>query len=132
MRRPAGVRAAADAAAVAAPQQLAAVLLCCGRLVGRCEGWADIAGALTLNGTHHVFQGCPTAGGWHHAASRDLVHFEDRGIHLRAIKESYEGMVSDSPPCSGFVTVDDAAAMRWVKSYCVQGGAMSMPNQRCG
>ncbi len=90
-----------------APQQLAAVLLCCGRLVGRCEGWADIAGALTLNGTHHVFQGCPTAGGWHHAASRDLVHFEDRGIHLRAIKESYEGMVSDSPPCSGFVTVDD-------------------------
>ena len=27
-------------------------------------GWHDVAGAITINGTHHVFQGCPNAGGW--------------------------------------------------------------------
>ena len=37
----------------------------------------------------------------------DLVHWEDRGIHVDAIKESWEGFTSDTSPCSGFVTVDD-------------------------
>jgi hypothetical protein len=59
-------------------------------------------------------QGCPGGGqpgssahGWHHAASEDLVHWEDRGIHVEAINESYKGFSSDTSPCSGFVTVDD-------------------------
>jgi hypothetical protein len=69
--------------------------------------WNDIAGALTYKGTHHVFQGCPRNGGWHHAASTDQVHWQDRGIHVKAEKESYEGFTSDTSPCSGFVTVDD-------------------------
>eukprot|EP01052_Picozoa_sp_SAG31_P043254 SAG31_NODE_7147_length_1776_cov_1.202743_2_plen_175_part_00 len=54
--------------------------------------WHDIAGALTHDGVHHVFQGCPRgssgpkgsaisgADGWHHAGSTDLVHWDDRGI----------------------------------------------------
>jgi hypothetical protein len=71
------------------------------------HGWADIAGALTLKGTHHVFQGCPAFGGWHHAASTDLVHWEDRGVPIKVLDESYEGFSSNSTPCSGFVTVDD-------------------------
>jgi hypothetical protein len=37
----------------------------------------------------------------------DLVHWEDRGIHVEAVKESWEGFTSDTSPCSGFVTVDD-------------------------
>ena len=37
----------------------------------------------------------------------DLVHWQDRGIHVMAIAESYEGFSSDISPCSGFVTVDD-------------------------
>ena len=35
------------------------------------------------------------------------MHWEDRGIHVDAIAESYEGFTSDTSPCSGFVTVDD-------------------------
>ena len=78
------------------------------------SAWNDIAGALTYKGTSHVFQGCPGGGqpgsqahGWHHAATTDLVHWQDRGIHVEAIKESFEGFTSDTSPCSGFVTVDD-------------------------
>mmetsp|Transcript_73233 Transcript_73233/g.156902 ORF Transcript_73233/g.156902 Transcript_73233/m.156902 type:complete len:531 (-) Transcript_73233:48-1640(-) len=70
-------------------------------------GWHDVAGALTFKGTHHVFQGCPSDGGWSHAASQDLVHWEDRGIHVKAIHETYEGMDSTAVPCSGFVVVND-------------------------
>jgi hypothetical protein len=69
--------------------------------------WNDIAGALTYKDKHHVFQGCPGRGGWHHAASTDQVHWENRGIHVKAEKESYEGFTSNTSPCSGFVTVDD-------------------------
>jgi hypothetical protein len=29
-------------------------------------GWHDITAALTVNDTHHVWQGCPQADGWHH------------------------------------------------------------------
>lgn len=36
-------------------------------------GWHDAAGALSYKGWHHVFQGCPAAGGWSHSASQDLV-----------------------------------------------------------
>ena len=35
------------------------------------------------------------------------MHWEDRGIHVEAIAESYEGFTSNTSPCSGFVTVDD-------------------------
>ena len=70
------------------------------------------------NGVHHVFQGCPRSSlgpepdGWHHAASIDLVHWEDRGIGPGAQDESWHGFTSKkpSPPCSGFVTVDDDGA----------------------
>ena len=75
-------------------------------------GWHDIAAALTLNGEHHIFQGCPVSQGWSHSVSRDLVHWEDRGRGLHGINESYEGMnstaASYNSPCSGFMTVDDA------------------------
>ena len=55
-----------------------------------------------LEGTHHVFQGCPGGlhgkgpKGWHHAASVDMVHWEDRGIHVKAIPESYDGFTSNT------------------------------------
>ena len=62
----------------------------------------------------HTTEGCPGGGqpgssahGWHHAATTDLVHWEDRGIHVEAIAEKYEGFTSNTSPCSGFVTVDD-------------------------
>lgn len=71
------------------------------------HGWHDVAGALTFKGTHHVFQGCPHDNGWSHAASTDLVHWEDRGIHVKAIHETYKGMDSNVSPCSGFVTVNE-------------------------
>lgn len=70
-------------------------------------GWHDVAGALTLRGRHHVWQGCPAALGWSHAVSEDLVHWADNGIHNVARDEKYEGMESDNSPCSGFVAVDD-------------------------
>eukprot|EP00729_Bicosta_minor_P016635 gene16635-32831_t len=71
------------------------------------HGWADVAGALTYKDEHHVFQGCPKYHGWHHAASADLVHWQDRGISPSARNESYEGFTSSETPCSGFVAVDD-------------------------
>eukprot|EP00750_Incisomonas_marina_P028469 INCI6732.1.p1 GENE.INCI6732.1~~INCI6732.1.p1 ORF type:complete len:230 (+),score=29.60 INCI6732.1:201-890(+) len=74
------------------------------------NGWHDVAGALTFKNHHHVFQGCPESGGWSHAHSVDLVHWDDRGIHVSALKETYEGMDSDTSPCSGFVAVDDTGA----------------------
>ena len=53
------------------------------------EGWADIAGALTYKGTHHVFQGCPggnqpgtSAKGWHHADSKLHAQFAHATINL--------------------------------------------------
>eukprot|EP00912_Choanoflagellata_sp_UC4_P000489 UC4_evm5s302 len=64
-------------------------------------GWHDMAGALTFEGIHHAFQGCPGSGGC------DLVHWEDLGRGVHALQETYEGMESDITPCSGFVTVDD-------------------------
>jgi len=70
-------------------------------------GWHDIAGALTHKGVHHVWQGCPAKGAWSHAASTDLVHWEDRGLGPSAIQETYAGMQSNSCPCSGFVTLND-------------------------
>lgn len=75
-------------------------------------GWHDMAGALTFDGVngleHHAFQGCPASQGWSHSASKDLVHWEDRGRHVHMIHETYEGMDSTScGPCSGFVSVDD-------------------------
>ena len=90
-------------------------------VVQRAAGWADIAGALTHKGTHHVWQGCPESkvdrhphhhdpGGWHHAASRDQVHWEDRGLGPIEREESYEGMASLESPCSGF-TVDDGGVV---------------------
>lgn len=71
------------------------------------NGWHDIAAALTVNGTHHVMQGCPGNNGWHHAASTDLVHWQDRGINPVAVNEWGEA----SSPCSGFLVVDDDGAV---------------------
>ena len=72
------------------------------------RGWHDVAGALTFQGVHHVFQGCPASKGWSHSASTDLVHWQDRGRGVHMLHETYEGMDSTScGPCSGFVTVDD-------------------------
>ena len=52
----------------------------------------------------------PTAldrlGGWSNARSDDLVTWHDEGIHLAATKETYQGMASDSSPCSGFMYVE--------------------------
>ena len=71
------------------------------------SGWHDIAGALTFDEKHHVFQGCPNGGGWSHATSRDLVHWEDLGISgPRTINETFAGMQSNVSPCSGFVSTD--------------------------
>ena len=66
-------------------------------------GWHDMAGALTFDGTngleHHAFQGCPASQGWSHSASKDLVHWEDRGRHVHMIHETYEGMGERSNTC---------------------------------
>jgi hypothetical protein len=69
-------------------------------------GWHDIAGALLWDGTAHVFQGCPGSdwdGGWHHATSEDFVHWTNLGVDVKTVNETYGA----SPPCSGFMTVDD-------------------------
>jgi hypothetical protein len=71
------------------------------------RSWHDMAGALTFNGIHHVFQGCPASGGWSHSRSVDLVHWQNMGRGVHALNETYKGMDSSSSPCSGFVTVDD-------------------------
>ena len=75
-------------------------------------GWHDIAGALTFNDEHHIFQGCPASLGWSHSVSKDLVHWEDKGHGgLHVINETYGGMKSSvgpyNLPCSGFITVGD-------------------------
>ena len=67
------------------------------------DGWHDIAGAIYVNDTYHVFQGCPGSNGWHHAISTDLVHWTNLGIDMVTLPEPY----GSSSPCSGFVTVDD-------------------------
>ena len=76
-------------------------------------GWHDIAAALSLGGTHHVFQGCPQwdgTSGWSHSTSTDYVHWTAHGIGPHARNETYAGMASpgsgwQGSPCSGFVTV---------------------------
>eukprot|EP00937_MAST-01D_sp_MAST-1D-sp2_P000575 g575.t1 len=70
--------------------------------VSQQGGWHDVAGAITHNGVHHIYQGT----GWNHAFSKDLVHWQT-GVHgPAAIEETYAGMDSLSDPCSGFVTKD--------------------------
>jgi sucrose-6-phosphate hydrolase SacC (GH32 family) len=66
------------------------------------SAWNDIAGALTYKGTSHVFQGCPGGGqpgsqahGWHHAATTDLVHWQDRGIHVEARLDKNDRIMVD-------------------------------------
>ena len=75
------------------------------------EAWTDMAGALTYRGMNHVWQGCPANGGWHGSASADGVRWQDRGITVIAVNESWEGYTSHSgtngSPCAGFATVDD-------------------------
>ncbi len=72
------------------------------------NGWHDIAGALTVDGVHHVFQGCPnSSGGWSHASSTNVVNWQDNGIHIHKLNETYVGMESYVSPCSVFVTMDE-------------------------
>lgn len=66
-------------------------------------GWHDVAGCITHDKVHHVFQGT----GWNHAMSDDLVHWKIGPHGPEAIEETYAGMESNSDPCSGFVTKDD-------------------------
>lgn len=66
-----------------------------------------MAGALTFKSVHHVFMGCPASGGWSHASSTDLVHWQDNGIDPIRVNETYAGMRSYQSPCSGFVAVND-------------------------
>ena len=71
------------------------------------NGWHDMAAALTHNDIHHTWQGCPTSGGWSHARSTDLVHWEDLGIDMKTLHETYAGMESTESPCSGFMALND-------------------------
>ena len=64
--------------------------------------WHDIAGAITHNGVHHIYQGT----GWRHHVSRDLVHWQSGPPGPAAITETYKGMLSHDYPCSGFITKD--------------------------
>ena len=66
--------------------------------------WHDIAGAITHNGVHHVYQGQ----GWNHAFSTDLVHWQTGPHGPKAIDETYAGMRSHITPCSGYLTKDDS------------------------
>ena len=56
---------------------------------GAVHGWADIAGAPTFKCMHHLFHGCPAFGGWHHAGSVDLVHWDDRGVPIKVLAEAW-------------------------------------------
>ena len=68
----------------------------------------DMAGCITTpDGVHHAFQGCPASGGWAHSTSKDLVHWTFEDLNVHQIHEIYEGMDSQSSPCSGFVTIDE-------------------------
>jgi len=71
-------------------------------VVSERGGWHDIAGAITHNGVHHIYQGT----GWNHAYSEDLVHWQSGAHGPAAIHETYAGMDSTSDPCSGFITKD--------------------------
>lgn len=76
----------------------------------RGGGWHDVAGALSLGeGDHHIWQGCGS--GWGHSWSPDLVRWQFIAIAPHAMLETYEGMASDSTPCSGFATLDDAGRL---------------------
>ncbi|EDQ91676.1 uncharacterized protein MONBRDRAFT_5591 [Monosiga brevicollis MX1] len=91
------------------------------------ESWHDIAAAITVEGIHHVFQGCPGDGGWHHASSTDLVHWTNHGISVTQRNESYAGFTSDDSPCSGFAVADDDGSLYVGFRQCssttgVQGG----------
>ena len=67
-----------------------------------------MAGSITTSdGTHHAFQGCPGRGGWAHSTSKDLVHWTFDDLNIHQLHEIYEGMDSESSPCSGFVTIDE-------------------------
>jgi len=78
----------------------------------RGGGWHDIAAALSLGSAeHHVWQGCPGAGGWAHSWSPDFVNWHYLGVGPRAIHETYEGMASSDSPCSGFTTLDDSGRL---------------------
>ena len=72
-------------------------------VVSNQGGWHDVAGAITHDSVHHVFQGT----GWNHATSIDLVHWKIAPHGPQAIQENYAGMDSFSTPCSGYVTKDD-------------------------
>ncbi len=76
----------------------------------RGGGWHDIAGALSLGERdHHIWQGCGS--GWGYSWSPDLVRWQFVNIAPHAVPETYEGMASDSTPCSGFATLDDAGRL---------------------
>ena len=66
-----------------------------------------MAGALTHNGVHHVFQG----EGWNHAYSEDLVHWKTGNHGPVALHETYAGMDSNTDPCSGYLTKDDTSGV---------------------
>ena len=59
---------------------------------------------------------------WHHAASTDLVHWEDRGLGPVAYKETHDGMDADGTPCSG-CAADGARRGREVVRDGLAGGA---------
>ena len=61
----------------------------------------DTSGGPWLSCSQHVWCCCRT----------DLVHWDDRGIGPSSQDESWHGFTSKrpTPPCSGFVTVDDVS-----------------------
>ena len=62
---------------------------------------------------HNMSGGC---------CSTDLVHWDDRGIGPSSQDESWHGFTSKrpTPPCSGFVTVDDVSFLSVGMSKLVQ------------
>ena len=90
-------------------------------------GWHDIAGAITRQGIHHVFQGS----GWNHACSRDLVSWRTAPHGPAAIQETAYGMLSYSDPCSGFLTVDDrTGAVCAGFRQCMSSRGVNVPGYR--
>ena len=95
-----------------------------------CIGVGDIAGAVSINGVHSVFQllsgGNSTNGGlngWNHATSEDFVRFNNVGVsiddwpsgfavHDEENDEMCAGMRTDSIPSDGGQEVDSSMAMR--------------------
>lgn len=63
-------------------------------------GSRDISGAITLNGTHHSWQLC--AEGWHHATSKDLVHWESGGVDLKEWPSGFVVAGEAGEACAGF------------------------------